>query len=688
MPTIVVREGRKPRSGTTMVRGGASRWALVAVAAAVLALVAALLLGGGLTASVLPGLTDPGALTRWGLPLATLVLDGAATVTVGLLLLAVLMPATRDELTPGALHALRLASLWAAVWAAAAVSVHLLTLSDLLGLPLGQALTGSSLATFTLSVEQGQAYTVVALLALALVPAARLTLRPGGALAVLILGVATLVPRALIGHSSTGDYHHTATTSLIVHVVAVALWVGGLVALVWFSGTDPRPDTLARTARAFSPIALGSVVAIGASGVLNALVRVTGPADLVGTAYGRLVLLKVVALAVLVWAGARHRRRTLDALDRGRPHAFRRLAVGEVVLMAATIGLAVALARTPPPVPEVLTDVSRVREVLGFAPPPAPTLGRYVTEVYPDGLFSLLALAMVALYAAGVLRLRRRGDHWPIGRTIAWVLGTALLAFATLSGVMTYGMTMLSVHMVQHMTLAMLVPVLLVLGAPVTLALRAIPPARRGQVGPRERVLAITQSRAVALLTHPIVAFAIFVTAAPMVYFSGLFQYAMFNHTGHMLMSLHFLLGGYLFYEVVIGTDPLPRRPVYPIRVVMVLAAAGFHAFFGVGVMMSARLLAADYYGLLATEIPWLPDTLDDQRLAGGITWGFGEIPALVVIIVLLVQWSRSDEREARRRDRKQADPELDAYNDYLARLADADAAAAAASDPASRRPR
>ena len=650
-----------------------SRWGLLAAAAALAALVLALLVGGGAASYLLPGLTDPGPLTRWGLPLAQLVLDGSATVTVGFLLLAVLVPARTDELHPAALRSLRMASLWAGVWALAAVAVHLLTLSDLIGLPLPQALAGQSLVTYTLSVEQGQAYTVVALMAASLVPAARLTLRPGGALAALVVGVAALVPPALIGHSSSGDYHHTAAFSMIVHVTAVGLWVGGLVALSWYAGTTTRTDVLAKTARAFSPLALGSVVALAASGVLNSVVRLESVGDLVTSDYGRLVLLKVALLAALVWLGARHRAVSLTALDAGRPRAFLRLAVGEVVVMATAIGLAVGLARTEPPVPEEVLDASRVREVLGFPVPPAPTPSGYLTEIYPDGLFSLLTFAMVVLYVGGVVRLRRRGDRWPVGRTISWLLGVGSLALVTLSGLMTYGMTMLSVHMVQHMVLAMLVPPLLVLGAPVTLALRAISPARRGHVGPRERLLSITSSRVVRVLTHPIVAFAIFVTAAPMIFFSGLFEYAMLNHTGHMLMSLHFLLGGYLFYEVVIGTDPLPWRPPYPIRVVMVLAATGFHAFFGVGVMMSARLIAADYYDLLATEIPWLPDTLTDQRLAGGITWGFGEIPALAVLLVLLVQWSRSDEREARRRDRKKVDTELEAYNDYLAKLAERD---------------
>ena len=658
----------------------ASRWGVAAAGAAVLALLAALAVGGGAASYLLPGLTDPGAVTRWGLPVARLMLDGAATVTVGPLLLAVLIPARRDELHPDALRAVRLGSVWAAVWMLAALVAHLLTLSDLIGLPLGQALVGQSLVTFTLSVEQGQAYAVVILLTAMLVPAARLTLRPGGALALLILSISALVPPALVGHSSSGDYHHSAATSLVVHVVAVALWVGGLAALTWYAGvsrrgaTDMRDSHLPRVAHAFSPLALGSVVALAASGVLNAVVRIDGPSDLVTTSYGRLVLVKVALLIVLVAAGARHRSRTLRDLDAGRPRAFTRLAVGEVVVMAATIGLAVGLSRTAPPVPEEVEDASRVREVLGFPPPPAPTPARYLSEVYPDAFFALLALAMVMLYLGGVLRLRRRGDHWPVGRTLAWLAGSGVMAAVTLSGVMTYGMTMLSVHMVQHMTLAMLVPVLLVLGAPITLALRAVPPARRGQLGPRERILAVLHSRVVRLITHPIVAFAIFVTAAPMVYFSGLFEYAMFNHTGHLLMSLHFLLGGYLFYEVVIGTDPLPSRPAYPIRIVMVLAAAGFHAFFGVGLMESARLVAGSYYDLLGSEITWLPDTLADQRAAGAITWGFGEIPALVVLIALLVQWSRSDEREARRRDRKLIDTELEDYNAYLGSLAARDA--------------
>jgi cytochrome c oxidase assembly factor CtaG/putative copper export protein len=647
----------------------ARRWGTGAVIAALIVLVIALVLGGGATAPALPGLTDPGALTRWALPMAKLLLNGASVVTVGLLALAVMLPAPQGELGRDALDALRAASMAAVVWAAAAAVVHLLTLSDLVGQPLWDALTGNAIATYTASVAQGQAYAAVAVLALALVPAARLTLGHGGATAVLCLGIGTLIPPTLTGHSTTGDYHHSAVMSLLVHVVAIALWVGGLVAVSWYAS---RQGThFARVARSYSSLALGCFVIVGASGVLNAWARIGSVADLVTTSYGVLVLGKVAAFVALGWFGTMHRRRTLRELDAGRPAAFRRFAAGEVVVMAAALALGVALSRTAPPTPDELPPASFVRDLLGFPIPSEPTPVRLLTETYPDAFFALGCLAAVLLYLGGVWRLRRRGDRWPLGRTVAWLCGVGTVAVVQLSGLMTYGMTMLSVHMAQHITLMMISPVLLVLGGPGTLALRALTPARREETGPREWLLAALQSRVVRVLTHPLVALAIFVSGPFLVYFSGMFEYAMRNHTAHLVMSLHLLLAGYLFYEVLIGIDPIPKRPPYIARLAMQLGVVGIHAFFGLALMESARLIAGDYYRQLATEISWLPDPLPDQILAGQLTWGFAELPGLLVLGALFVQWMRSDEREARRFDRREADAEaqLAAYNAYLARL-------------------
>ncbi len=645
------------------------QWGGAAVGAALVTLITALYLGGGGTTSAVPGLGDPGVLTRWGLPVAKAVLDGSAAIMIGLLGLAVVLPVRRGELGGDALRALKAASWAALVLAVSAAVVHLLTLSDLVGLPLAEALAGEAFVSYTGSVIQGQAYAAVFVLALTIIPAARLTLGHGGSIALLCLGIGTLVPLGLIGHSSSGDYHHSATIALLVHLVGMALWVGGLVALSWYAGSRGRE--LPRAARAFSAVALGCFVMVGASGVLNAWVRLSSVSEVFTSGYGLIMLGKVIALVALAFFGAAHRRRTLPLLESGRRGAFRRLAAGEVVIMGFTMALAVALSRTEPPVPEAPEAVSPVRELIGYRPPPEFNGTRLLTEYYPDAVFALGCLAGALLYAGGLWRLRRRGDRWPIGRTIAWYSGLATVAFAGLSGLQTYGMTMLSVHMAQHMTFMMLSPILLVLGGPVTLALRAIAPARRGDTGPREMIMAAVNSRVVRFLTHPVVALTLFVTGSFTVFFTDLFEAAMREHVGHVFMSLHFLVVGYLFFEMLIGIDPLPKRPPFFARIGLNLLAVAMHAFFGLAMMESSRLIAGDYYRELKEEIGWLPDTLSDQVLAGQITWGTGEVPGILVIVILFVQWYRSDERTARRFDRHEGEAEAErvAYNAYLARL-------------------
>jgi cytochrome c oxidase assembly factor CtaG/putative copper export protein len=665
----------------TGLDGPSSRqWGSVVIAASLVVLVVALVLGGGGSAAPVPGLADPGAVTRWGLPVAKAALDAAAAVTVGLLLLAVLLRAPSGELGRDALHALRAASNAAVVWAAAAAVVYLLTFSDLVGAPLPDALTGTAITNYTASIPQGQAYAAVVVLALALVPAARLTLGRGGSIALLCLGLGALVPPTLTGHSATGDYHHSAVVSLLVHVAAMSLWVGGLVAVAWYASR--RGAQLGRVARSYSTVALGWFVLVAASGVLNAWVRIDSVVDLVTSRYGVLVLGKISALVVLGWFGTMHRRRTLRELDAGKPRAFRRLAAGEIVVMAVALALGVALSRTAPPVPDQVPPASFVRELLGYPIPPEPSPLRLLTQTYPDALFTLGCLVAVLLYLGAVWRVRRRGDRWPLGRTVAWLIGVGSIALVQLGGLMTYGMTMLSVHMGQHIVLMMISPVFLVLGGPVTLALRAIPPARRGEKGLREWIVAATQSRLVRFLTHPLVALAIFVSGPFIVYFTGVFEYAMRNHTAHLVMSVHFVLAGYLFYEVLIGVDPLPKRPPFVARLGLQFVAVAIHAFFGLALMESPRLIAADYYRQLGAEISWLPDPLPDQLLAGQLTWGFAELPGLLVLGVLFVQWYRSDEREARRFDRREGEVEAErvAYNAYLAHL-DARARQAEAGD-------
>jgi putative copper resistance protein D len=343
--------------------------------------------------------------------------------------------------------------------------------------------------------------------------------------------------------------------------------------------------------------------------------------------------------------------------------------------MAATFGLAVALGRTPtPPQPPLPGDPGS--QVLGFALPPAPSFARLLLGWTADG-FALAVLALgAALYAAGVLALRRRGDAWPLGRTIAWAGGLLVFAWATVGGLGLYSHVLFSAHMGAHMLVAMLAPILLVLGSPATLALRALPgPRIKGERGPRQLLLGVLHSRAATVLTNPLVAFAIFVGSVYLLYFSAVFPTLMGNHLGHTVMQLHFLAAGMLFFYVVIGIDPSPR-PLPPLAAVaLLLLATALHAFFSMAVMSSRGVLAAAYFASL--HRPYAQDLLADQHLGGGLSWGLGEVPIVLVLGVVLVRWVRADDREARRRDRA-ADraeatgtgvDELAAYNAYLASL-------------------
>jgi len=235
-----------------------------------------------------------------------------------------------------------------------------------------------------------------------------------------------------------------------------------------------------------------------------------------------------------------------------------------------------------------------------------------------------------------------------------------------------YMPAMFSMHMAVHMLLSMLVPILLVLGGPVGLALRALPAAGRGEPpGAREWLLAALHSRLSKFLTNPVVATALFVAGFYGLYLGGLFDVAVGSHIGHVAMNVHFLLSGYLFYWVVIGVDPTPR-PIPPIaKVGVVFASLPLHAFFGVVLMSTQKVLGGGFYRQL--HLSWHTDLLGDQRLGGGIAWAAGEIPLVLVMIALLVQWSRSDQRTATRLDRaadRDEDSELVAYNAMLAELA------------------
>ncbi|MFF7340145.1 cytochrome c oxidase assembly protein [Streptomyces sp. NPDC008163] len=296
------------------------------------------------------------------------------------------------------------------------------------------------------------------------------------------------------------------------------------------------------------------------------------------------------------------------------------------------------------------------------------TLGRGL-HFSADPFFLIGCVLAVLLYGYGVLRLRRRGDAWPVGRTVVFVTGVLTIALVMCTRLNDYGMVMFSVHMVQHMVISMLSPILLLLGAPVTLALRALPVAPRGTKGPRELLLMLLHSRYMKIVTHPAFTIPLFIASLYGLYFTPLFDYLMGSTTGHLVMMVHFLAVGLFFFWPIMGVDPGPHRPGYVMRMLELFAGMPFHAFFGIALMMASTPMVEVYKdppGSLGIE------ALSDQSAAGGIAWAFSEIPSVVVLVALVFQWYRSEQRTAKRSDRaadRDGDQELQAYNAYLASL-------------------
>ncbi|MFJ6938586.1 cytochrome c oxidase assembly protein [Streptomyces sp. NPDC101132] len=296
------------------------------------------------------------------------------------------------------------------------------------------------------------------------------------------------------------------------------------------------------------------------------------------------------------------------------------------------------------------------------------TLGRGL-EFSSDPFFLVACLLGLGLYGWGVLRLRRRGDAWPAGRTVAWAAGVLSVALVMNTMLNDYGMVMFSVHMVQHMVISMLSPILLLLGAPMTLALRALPPAGRGRRGPRELLLMLLHSRYMRVITHPVFTIPMFIASLYGLYFTPLFDFLMGSKAGHIAMMVHFLMVGLVFFWPIMGVDPGPHRPGYIMRMLELFAGMPFHAFFGIALMMASEPMVGTYANPPASLGI---DALSDQTAAGGIAWAFSEIPSVLVLIALIFQWYRSEQRQAKRADRaadRDGDKELEAYNAYLASL-------------------
>ena len=555
----------------------------------------------------------------------------------------------------------------ALIWVGTSLFQIILTLANILDSSISDALEATTLKSFVLQVDLGRFLFAQFIIAIAIVIAMRFVQTALQSIIALALALLGIIAPVFQSHSASAGSHSLAIGSLVVHVIALALWIGGVIAVILISDLD-KDVVLAR----FSQLALWAAIAVVLSGVTNAWSRLNF-SEAWNTRYASIVIAKTILTAVLIAIGYINRKYLKNAQG-SHSRFISQLIAGEALVMISTLILGSWLSNTQPPTrAEVALDPAI--SIVGIAAPAAPTFARILTAYNPDALIIAVLVTLVALYIKGVAVLKKRGDSWPIGRTIAFALGIAAIDLATSGGLGVYALFSFQYHMIAHMILGMVAPIGLVLGAPITLALRTLPQGRTPtERGVRGSLLALLHSRYSVILTNPVVALALFDGSLFVLYFTNLFGNLMQSHAGHLFMNVHFLLAGFLFFHVIIGIDPNPRRIPHLVRIVMLFAAMSIHAFFAIALLSTSTLIDNGYYQTIKT--PWVTDLLADQHAAGSIAWGMGEVPIILALTATFIQWMRDDSREAKRIDRNESrkaamgEPdELADYNNYLSKL-------------------
>ena len=625
-------------------------------------LVVGMFVGGAAAPSALG---DVGDSVRWLTPSFRSLSDLAEAVTIGSLVFAAFALEAKSKAFT---KTVSLAASAAAVWALAGTAYLVNTYLAITGAQFSfEKSFADQFYIFITDIQLGQMLALNVLAAFAISIFALLVRNLFGVAVLAAMGLAALVPVALSGHSAGSASHSMAVNALGIHLVGICIWVGGLVALYVSNRAEQSSVLVSR----YSTLALFGFGLVAVSGFASAQIRVGNITNLFTTGYGQVVLLKSLVLVILGILGAIYRNRFIAKLQE-TANKFWKLVLVEFLLFGAAIGLGTALSRTANPVTDYPGGTMTPAEILtGAKLPPEPTAMTWFTTFKPDLIWLLVTAALAGFYLLGVLRLRKRGDSWSIGRTISWLSGVALLFYVTNGYFNAYEQYLFSSHMLAHMLLTMGVPVLLVPGAPVTLLARAVSKRQDDSRGVREWVLWAVQTKYAEFLSHPLVAAIMFASSLVVFYFTPIFGWATREHVGHEWMIVHFVITGYLFVQALIGVDPGPKRFGYPQRLILLIATLAFHAFFGLALMSGDTLLLPEWYGAMGRV--WGQTPLDDQQTGGAIAWGIGELPTAALTIIVAMQWARSDERDAKRLDRasdRSGNEDLSEYNRMLDALA------------------
>lgn len=592
--------------------------------AAVVTLVWAFIYGG----SSEPGVMDRvGPSVLWSLPVAKLVFNLAAACTTGPLVLALFALAPQE---PAHLKALRFAGCSAVVWAVAAGIFTVANFQLIANLPLSSDGFAPSFLSFVAGADPGRSGLMATGIAAVTAVLCFVVRRQSTVALTAALAFSGLIPLLLNSHAAGGADHADSTLSLFLHSGAAVVWLGGLAGLIWLRNSIPV-ERLGVVVRRYSTLALLSFIVLAVSGVLASWAALGSLAQ-VGTPYGVIVLAKSVTFLVLGIFGALHRLRAVRRLgttDHRAARHFWFLVVVELAIMGAASGLAASLARTATPTSRGLAAPESL--------PPAPSLSNYLFQWELDPLWSVACAVGAFLYLSGVGRLHRSGVRWSVQRTVLWLTGILLLFYVTNGGVHVYQGYLFNAHVLTLMLLSAVVPLLLGLASPLSLAELVIRPRTDGSTGGLELVRALRRLiRAAA--AAPYVPVLVLAGTLVAFYYTPLLEYAAQSQLGYGLTTMLALLSGCLFAAALTGTSTGVSLPV---RLGAVAGTALLYGVYGQALSMQAAGMEEPWEAVVSRPWGFLP--FAESAAAGPIMWIVGG-GALAVTALLVLSRRNADE--------------------------------------------
>ncbi|SDS20218.1 putative copper resistance protein D [Brevibacterium siliguriense] len=466
------------------------------------------------------------------------------------------------------------------------------------------------------------------------------------------VGSVSVLAPVVISQVLVGPNHDLAEDAAMIQTPVIAVTLGAAVTAVFVELLHPRIGLLRRLARSWM-LWLGILVIVDFDIVITWF-KLAGQ-TLSGSITGWQMLIRWVGLAVIVIG-------LLRARSGRSPWAIGAVLVGFTGWSAMTAAMTLA------PSPNYFAQTRTIEVFLGYAVDAAPEFLTLLSAWRIDLLMTTIAAVAMIAYGVGRQTIRRRGETWPLLHTVSWMAGWVTAIAVTSSGVGKYSTADFGLHMVVHMVLNMIVPILLVLGGPLSLLQQATAGSGRVALQIHARIEALIMWRWTKFLLHPLLVFVVYVSSLYILYLTPVFGSLVQYHFGHQLMNVSVLIIGCAFFSLVVGIDRLPAELPQLGRLGFLLAAMPFHAFFGIVLTTAQIPVAQNFYRSI--DLDWL-DISGAQAVAGVAVWAGGQLPLLAAVIILAVRWTRQDGRaDSRADDVRRLHGERDAYGDALARLA------------------